>query len=216
MKKLLALLLSVIMAAALPAAVLAETQPESKDELIPIHEVYIKGFRPAVAGSTPEFAHPLFTDEEVFDVYAHVYSYWHDNTAGHDMFDEQVPFVISHQYSEGCMLSAGEGYYFADDCVYYINGRADYVDLVMPHQYFEGCVYVQSIAFPCYAQYLLGDIDGSGSIESGDALLALRCALGLAEFGDEQTLKGDVDFSGSVTTADALMILRAALGLTEL
>ncbi len=216
MKKILAMLLSFLLIAALPAAMLAETQPEPEDELIPIHEVYIKGFRPAVAGSTPEFASPLYTDEDVFDVYSHVYSYWHDNTEGHDMFEEQTPFVISHEYSEGCMLAAGEGYYFADDCVYYINGHAEYVDFVMPHQYFDGCVYVQSIAFPCYEQYVLGDIDGTGAVEAGDALLALRCALDLADLNEEQTLIGDVDFSGNVSAADALMILRAALGLIEL
>ncbi|MBO4848865.1 MAG: dockerin type I repeat-containing protein [Clostridia bacterium] len=216
MKKIIALLLCVLLIAALPSSILADSQPGPLDELIPIHEVYIKGFRPAVAGSTPEFAHPLFTDEEVFDIYSHVYSYWHDNTEGHDMFDEQSPFVISHQYSEGCMLAAGEGYYFADDCVFYINGRADYVDLVMPHQYFDGCVYVQSIAFPCYEQYVLGDIDGNGAVEGGDALLALRCALGLVELGEEQVMLGDVDFSGGLSGTDALTILRASLGLIEL
>lgn len=216
MKKLIALLLSAVLIAALPVSILAETQPEPADELIPIHEVYIKGFRPAVAGSTPEHAQPLFTDDAVFDIYNHVYSYWHDNTEGHDMFDEQVSFVISHEYSEGCMLAAGDGYYFADDCVYYINGHAEYVDFVMPHQYFEGCVFVQSIAFPCYEQYVLGDIDGNGAVEAADALIALRSALGLAELSGEQAMIGDVDFSGSVSAEDALKILRSALGLIGL
>ncbi len=216
MKKIIALLLSVLLIAALPAALLAETQPEPADEPIAIHEVYIKGFRPAVAGSTPEFAHPLFTDETVFGIYNHVYSYWHDNTEDHDMFDEQTPFVIDHEYSEGCMLAAGEGYYFAEDCVFYINGHSEYVDFVMPHQYFDGCVYVQTIAFPCYEQYVLGDIDGTGGVEVGDALLALRDAMGIAPLSEEQAFIGDVNFSGSVAVSDAVMILRAAMELIEL
>ena len=213
MKKVIAMLICILMLFAAPAAISASSQPAPKDEPIPIHEVYIKGFRPAVAGSTPGFASPLFTDEAVFDFYNHVYSYWHDDTEGLDMFDEQTPFVIDHEYSEGCLIAPGDGCYFAEDCVFYINGRADYVDYVMPHQYFEGCVYVKSIAFPCFERYVPGDIDDTGEVEASDALLALRNALGIITLNDAQTMIGDVDFSGSVSAEDALMILRTSLGI---
>ena len=64
--------------------------------------------------------------------------------------------------------------------------------------------------------FLLGDVDINGAVESVDALLALRCALGIIELSDEQFLRADVDRNGAVESMDALMILRAALGIAAL
>lgn len=55
-----------------------------------------------------------------------------------------------------------------------------------------------------------GDADGNGVVQAGDALFALRAAVGLPS---PCTLAlCDVDSSGAVKTADALRILRAAVG----
>ena len=57
-----------------------------------------------------------------------------------------------------------------------------------------------------------GDVNGSGAIETGDALLILRYMLGVETLTEEQLAAADFDGSGTVDQADALLILRAALG----
>lgn len=58
---------------------------------------------------------------------------------------------------------------------------------------------------------ICGDADGGGSVQSGDALAALRAAVGLDPACAPS--RCDVNGSGSVTAADALAILRIAVGL---
>ena len=60
---------------------------------------------------------------------------------------------------------------------------------------------------------VIGDVDGDGEIALADALLAMRCALGLMELTPEQIEAADVNGDGEVTLVDALIILRAALGI---
>lgn len=55
-----------------------------------------------------------------------------------------------------------------------------------------------------------GDADGNGLVQAGDALLALRAAVGLPS--PCTPARCDVDGSGAVKAADALGILRAAVG----
>lgn len=55
-----------------------------------------------------------------------------------------------------------------------------------------------------------GDPDDSGSTKVGDALLALRAAVG---FGTCALCLCDVDGSGTVSATDALLLLRAAVGI---
>ena len=62
----------------------------------------------------------------------------------------------------------------------------------------------------------LGDVDGNGDVNSADARLALRAAVGLETFSAEQTARADVDANGDVNAADARTILRAAVGLSYL
>lgn len=59
----------------------------------------------------------------------------------------------------------------------------------------------------------LGDIDLSGSVNAADAILALRCAIGLISLTDEQLERGDIDGSGSMGVSDAVAILRIAMGI---
>ena len=62
---------------------------------------------------------------------------------------------------------------------------------------------------------VMGDADGSGTLDTFDALTALRCALGLID-GIPNPAAADVDGDGEVTVIDALMILRAVIGIIEL
>ena len=56
-----------------------------------------------------------------------------------------------------------------------------------------------------------GDINGDGTVNSTDALLALRYSMGSAALTDEQLARGDVNGDGIVNATDAIMIMRMAL-----
>ncbi|MBR5949791.1 MAG: redoxin family protein [Clostridia bacterium] len=56
-----------------------------------------------------------------------------------------------------------------------------------------------------------GDINDSGSVELGDAVLALRMALGISEASNVEA--GDMNGNGSIDVSDAIIILRMAMGL---
>lgn len=60
---------------------------------------------------------------------------------------------------------------------------------------------------------LPGDADGSGFIDTTDALIVLRCALSVDGDPEELTVYCDMDGNGFIDTADALIILRIALGI---
>jgi hypothetical protein len=60
-----------------------------------------------------------------------------------------------------------------------------------------------------------GDVNMDGAVDSSDALLVLRCSLGLAELDPEALALADVNGDGEVSASDALLILRLALGLEE-
>ncbi|MBQ9879798.1 MAG: dockerin type I repeat-containing protein [Clostridia bacterium] len=61
--------------------------------------------------------------------------------------------------------------------------------------------------------YAVGDVDGSGKVDSTDARLALRAAAKLDTLTIEQFSAADVDSNGKVDSVDARMILRVAARL---
>ena len=61
--------------------------------------------------------------------------------------------------------------------------------------------------------YLPGDVDQNGTVNVTDALLAMRCAMGILSLSDLQIEIGDMDGSGSISVTDALTIMRIAMGL---
>ena len=63
-----------------------------------------------------------------------------------------------------------------------------------------------------------GDVDRSGTVNTADARLALRAAIGLEHYDAESVwfLAADVDGNKKITTEDARTILRAAIGLETL
>ncbi len=60
---------------------------------------------------------------------------------------------------------------------------------------------------------ILGDVDGSGSVNTIDARLALKIAAGQVKPTDTQLLLGDIDEDGAIATTDAADILRLAAGI---
>ena len=209
MKKTLAFIISLLLLAALPASALTAVSGARDD--IAIHEVNIEGLQPAFVGHTPEDSYTL--SMAAGQNCSIVYQYWHDSTLDEDMFVEQTPFEESHSYAAGCIIAPDEGYYFADDCVFKMNGSEKLVDPEYVHEYYLGGWWVvQSVAMPC-AGDLPGDVDFNGAVESTDALIALRGALGITELTPEQLAAADMNGDGECTTEDALVILRIALGI---
>ena len=59
---------------------------------------------------------------------------------------------------------------------------------------------------------LSGDANGDGTVSSADALLALRCAMGLVTFSPLQIFRADCDGDGVVTAQDAVYAMRVSMG----
>ena len=82
---------------------------------------------------------------------------------------------------------------------------------------------VRTLTFSCFgltasvscggAQQLPGDVNGDGTVNVTDAVLALRRAMGIIELTDEQFLRADVNGDGNVDVTDALTIMRISMGL---
>ena len=58
-----------------------------------------------------------------------------------------------------------------------------------------------------------GDMDGDGTVTSGDARIALRCSVELEVPTAYHLAEGDLDRDGELTPADARLILRISVGL---
>ena len=84
---------------------------------------------------------------------------------------------------------------------------------------------VRTVTFSCFGltasvsvsggSSMIGDIDSNGTVDSVDALLALRCAIGIMELNGTQLAAADVNGNGVCDSTDALLILRFALGLID-
>lgn len=66
-----------------------------------------------------------------------------------------------------------------------------------------------------YGGYELGDVNGDGKINTLDAMMTLRAAVGIESLDAIQTIRADIDANGKINTMDAMMILRRAVGLLD-
>lgn len=66
-----------------------------------------------------------------------------------------------------------------------------------------------------YGGYALGDVNGDGKINTLDAMMTLRAAVGIESLDAIQTIRADIDGNGKINTMDAMMILRRAVGLLD-
>ena len=62
-------------------------------------------------------------------------------------------------------------------------------------------------------EYMLGDVNDNGIINTADATLVLKYAAGILALSDEAKKAGDVNKNGMTNTADATLILKYAAGL---
>ena len=69
-----------------------------------------------------------------------------------------------------------------------------------------------SVIFTSAAPFF-GDVDGSGKLNSLDALYMLQMSVGIIEKTEENVYCADLDMSGSVNSVDALLILQKSVGL---
>jgi hypothetical protein len=72
------------------------------------------------------------------------------------------------------------------------------------------CVWIDDVAWSGEPTGLLGDVDGSGTVDSTDALLLLRYVMGLSNYLP-CPYNADVNGDGTVDSADAVAILRSLL-----
>jgi len=66
---------------------------------------------------------------------------------------------------------------------------------------------------PATPQVVLGDLNGDGTVEVADAVVALQFAVGIGTPTPAQVQAGDLNGDGSIDVADVLLILWLALGL---
>lgn len=59
---------------------------------------------------------------------------------------------------------------------------------------------------------LSGDSDGDGRVTSSDALLTLRCAMGLVEPAPLERFRADCDGDGAISAQDAVYAMRVSMG----
>ncbi|NMP36896.1 MAG: leucine-rich repeat protein [Clostridiales bacterium] len=69
------------------------------------------------------------------------------------------------------------------------------------------------IKLKSFGYFMMGDVDGSGTVQAYDARMALRFATELENPSAEQVQFGDINSSGQIDAADARKILRVATGL---
>lgn len=63
-----------------------------------------------------------------------------------------------------------------------------------------------------YGDYTIGDVNGDGNVNTFDALLVMRYALGLVELKGSKIKAADFNCDGTVSSYDALVLMRHVLG----
>ena len=71
--------------------------------------------------------------------------------------------------------------------------------------------YVQAILDFLNADYMMGDVNLDGAVDSEDALLVMRYGMGLVEDSDIALMYADYNGDGEIDLSDALLILRAVM-----
>ncbi len=121
--------------------------------------------------------------------------------------------LLQEEKAPTCTEDGCEQHYYCLNCGGTFSGPGVYVDPTVEKL---GHDYVNGTCTRCgdkETTIVKGDVDGNGKIESADARLALRAAVGLDTLTEEQTLAADVDGTPGLSSSDARLILRVSVGL---
>lgn len=77
---------------------------------------------------------------------------------------------------------------------------------------YDDTAYIKDLCIKKPSSAMLGDVDGNGSVQPVDALVALRMAMEIIPSPDDLTA-ADVNRNGKVDANDALLILRYSMGI---
>ncbi len=127
---------------------------------------------------------------------------------------------ISGISSEGATIT-GEGhildavFHVADSAVMNATSNLAFIQVKMFNAMAQqiSVDFSDTAMFTVATAYILGDVDGSGSIDSGDALIAQQIATGERIPTELELQAGDVNGDGMIDSADVTLILRLAVGL---
>lgn len=124
-----------------------------------------------------------------------------------------MEFENGVQYTETAVVIPDPGYAFAENCRLFADGS----EMAVNHGYSycdPGAAVIYGRTLVCgEPEFIPGDANQNGRVETDDALLILRHALNISLLPESALPIIDLDGDGAVTTADALYALRTALGI---
>ncbi len=126
------------------------------------------------------------------------------------MFPEQTWFIKNMKHT-GYNLQEGT----LDTVLWLLNAKEQYTvfsDKENHPQFSLYNTYKRKVT-PIVLEGIMGDLDGSGAVNTLDARIALKIAAGQIVPTEEQLLFGDFDEDGEITTVDARCILCVAAGV---
>ena len=148
-------------------------------------------------------------NQKIIDGHNHV-SWDYKIDASTCMFPEQTWFIKNMKHS-GYNLQEGT----LDTILWLLNAKEQYTvfsDKENHPQFSLYNTYKRKVT-PIVLEGIMGDLDGSGAVNTLDARIALKLASGQLIPTDEQLLFGDIDEDGEITTVDARCILCIAAGV---
>lgn len=123
------------------------------------------------------------------------------------MFPEQTWFIKNMSHSD---YNVERG--TLDTVIWLLNANKQYTVQTDKENHPQFSLYntYKRKTTPIAVDGLLGDLDGSGAVNTVDARLALKIASGQIKATETHLLYGDIDDDGEITTADARYILYIA------
>ena len=126
------------------------------------------------------------------------------------MFPEHTWFIKNMKHS-GYNLQEGT----LDTILWLLNAKEQYTVFSDKDNHPQFSLYnkYNRKVTPIVLEGIMGDLEGSGAVNTLDARIALKLASGQLIPTDEQLLFGDIDEDGEITTVDARCILCIAAGV---
>ncbi len=131
-------------------------------------------------------------------------------------FDDNFTFNPDKYYVAVVECNADDSHYLpanGSDFNVTVNGNTPTFVYIPEDRTFADVCY--NFGKPISSSVKLGDPTGDGTINSNDALMILRFAVGSLALSDEEIAAADVNKDGRVDSADALLILRYSVGQIE-